>query len=889
MIAGSAAAAMVIGSGAVTPEGVTGLQNFVMSANAVDDVKINDANFPDAEFRNYVSENFDKDGDGSLSDEERGSVTEINVRHDWDYTGEKITSLQGIWAFYNLQYLDCSNNELYSLDVSNNTRLYYLDCRDNGLTSLDVSSNTWLKVLYCFDNQLANLDVSKNTSLTILSCHFNNLKVLDVKNNTALTGLSCHGNQLTNLDLSKNTALTQLSCGYDFVNGDGYAVHADNQLRSLDVSNNTALTYLYCSNNQLTSLNVSNNTALTELNCSNNQLTSLNVSKNTALTELQCNNNKLTSLDVSNNTELNNLIIEHNQLTSLDVSNNPELIELDCMGNKLTSLNTSNNKMLVELVCQLNQLTSLDVSKNTALTELCCWGNQLKRLDVSKNTALETLYCYQNQLTSLDLGNITNLDTLDCRFNQLSALDVSKNTALKELYCYRNQLTELDVSQNTALVVLSIGANKLTSLDLSNNSAFEGLIYYDDCVYETVMDTNTKSFDLSKMPNDFDVSKASEWKNAVYDSSTNKLANITSGTVTYIYDIGRECNIAESETEEGYYIFRNDNKVGFSIKFTNYKTVKSIAVVPPQVTPFFYTGDAFDPVGYTLKVTYDDNSTEVIALTAAMCSGFDSTKTGKQTITVTYEGKTAKFTVTVKEKEKESTDKFEIGSSDYPTIDAVVKQIEKDIKANKTFENGYTIVLPEKHTEAKAVTFPDVSITLKSDSASELTIPSITAKSSLTLENVSVKTAKGVAAAITVKKAFTAENSAFGKTTVTGHTDIFDCTIDGALTLNEKTGETKLTNVTVNGKAAVTNTTALENCTMGALAAKGILTVDGGEYESITVSAKAGTTTLTGDIKIAKNLTVSNDLVIDGNSEVGGKFTAKAALNINGFIVKNGK
>ena len=145
------------------------------------------------------------------------------------------------------------------------------------------------------------------------------------------------------------------------------------------------------------------------------------------------------------------------------------------------------------------------------------------------------------------------------------------------------------------------------------------------------------------------------------------------------------------------------------------------------------------------------------------------------------------------------------------------------------------------------------------------------------------------AAAVTVKKAFTAENSKFGKTTVTGHADISGCVIDGALTLKEKTGETKLTNVTVKGKAAVANPATLDSCKMGALSAKGVLTVNGGEYESITVSAKAGATTLNGEIKIAKNLTVSNDLVIDGNSEVGGKFTAKAALSINGFTVKNGK
>jgi len=116
--------------------------------------------------------------------------------------------------------------------------------------------------LNCSGNQLTSLNVSNNTALTELHCDDNLLTSLDVRNNIALTYLYCWGNQLTNLDVSNNIALTSLSCG-------------QNQLLSLDVRNNIALTYLYCGANLLTSLDVSNNTALTELSCSWNQLLSL--------------------------------------------------------------------------------------------------------------------------------------------------------------------------------------------------------------------------------------------------------------------------------------------------------------------------------------------------------------------------------------------------------------------------------------------------------------------------------------------------------------------------------------------------------------------------------------------------------------------------------------
>ncbi len=64
-----------------------------VEANAADGVAINEENFPDAIFREYVSTNLDTDGDGALSDAEIEAVTSIDV------SGDGISSLQGIEFF----------------------------------------------------------------------------------------------------------------------------------------------------------------------------------------------------------------------------------------------------------------------------------------------------------------------------------------------------------------------------------------------------------------------------------------------------------------------------------------------------------------------------------------------------------------------------------------------------------------------------------------------------------------------------------------------------------------------------------------------------------------------------------------------------------------------
>jgi Leucine-rich repeat (LRR) protein len=93
-----------------------------------------------------------------------------------------------------LTELDCSFNQLTSLDVSKNT-LMILSCQSNLLTSLDVTQIP-LWYLSCQSNLLTSLDVSQNTDLVKLECYDNELTSLDVRNgnNSLMTTFSATGN-----------------------------------------------------------------------------------------------------------------------------------------------------------------------------------------------------------------------------------------------------------------------------------------------------------------------------------------------------------------------------------------------------------------------------------------------------------------------------------------------------------------------------------------------------------------------------------------------------------------------------------------------------------------------------------------------------------------------
>ena len=121
-------------------------------------VAIDETNFPDENFRNYVSENCDTDKDGFLSEDEISKVTSINV------TEKNIQSLVGVKYFNNLKELYCINNrQLVDLNLSGCSALKILDCSTHwsgNLEKLDISGCVNLEQLNCENNKLTDLDVS---------------------------------------------------------------------------------------------------------------------------------------------------------------------------------------------------------------------------------------------------------------------------------------------------------------------------------------------------------------------------------------------------------------------------------------------------------------------------------------------------------------------------------------------------------------------------------------------------------------------------------------------------------------------------------------------------------------------------------------------------------
>ena len=474
-----------------------------------------------------------------------------------------------------LQQLNCSGNQLMELDVGNQTQLTQLDCHNNKLTELNVEQNGSLTSLICNDNQLTTLDLSQNHSLSNLNCARNRLACVDV---TGINGtIAADGNRhpiavrtdgtfdlttLPGFDVSKATFLNGGSVSGTMLNVDAGANEVSYQY---DCGNEVNPTFIFETSLPINEDNFPDDnfrsyiqtykaggrnvlTVEEQRKVESIEVKGWNISNLKGieafpnLKELNCENNSIQKLDLRQNPMLQKLICNKNQLIQLDLSKNPDIYFLNCSENQLEQLDVSHLKDLLTLDCSHNDLEQLDVRKSRSLVALNCSSNRLTELDadVTHKPSLERVECQNNQLTSLILGQNKGLKKLNCANNQLTQLNLKNMISLKELRCQNNQLTALDVSSSPDLTTLVLKNNHLTSLNLDNNPNLDFSItdiYHSDFnnVYTVTLNPD-RTFDLSTLPEGFDIKRVTEWFNGTVKGN---ILTVNEGTKVVYY--GYQC------------------------------------------------------------------------------------------------------------------------------------------------------------------------------------------------------------------------------------------------------------------------------------------------------------------------------------------------------------
>ena len=504
---------------------------------------------PDAAFEAYlISQGYDTLADGLVATTAISGVTYLYLN------SLGIQDLTGIQDFTSLQYLDCRDNALTTLDLSNLTNLTSLNCTNNQLSgTLDLTAATGLYSLDCGFNNLSAINVSGLTSLEIMDIRYNALTSLDVSGLTSLDYLYSGNNQLTDLNITNTTLesldiysnsfqtldLTALSDTANMscfqnssltcikVNDVAIAENNSNWIKDQDalyaldcggitlipdpnfeqalidngydtvidgqVATSTIMAVGYI---DVVGYGITDMTGLQDfeslavLECQNNSITTLPLEGLENLVFLKLDNNQVTSLDLSHTPNLEQLYCRNNQITALDFTGLDAFVGIDCDGNQIATLDFSGLQYLVQINTSNNPLTSLNLDNTPGLLVIQSNSTLLTQLDVTGSSILEYLEVYDNQLTSLDVAGLQSLQYLDCGENQITTLDVSSLSNLVEYYCYDNQLTSIDVAGLDNLLAIACYGNQITDLDEATLSNLQ----YLDC-----SENNLTSLDVSGM------------------------------------------------------------------------------------------------------------------------------------------------------------------------------------------------------------------------------------------------------------------------------------------------------------------------------------------------------------------------------------------------------
>lgn len=515
---------------------------------------------PDTAFEAYlINQGFDTVADGLVTTAVISGITTLNV------ASLGISNLTGIQDFTALQSLDCSNNQLTSLNINMLSGLVELVCSNNQLNGLNISGLNNLQVLDFSNNAITAMDfgsagaitslafsnngitsvaIGNLTGLTSLECDNNGLEVLDLTGLNNLDNLNCQNNNLTELDLTGSNLTTfsaqgNVLLGCIKVNDVAVALANSNWTIDAASSYNTACAsplFFAVPDANFESALVdmlyddvvdgkvlkSNVTAVETLDVSSKGITNLiGIRYFTALKDLNCSNNAIISLSINGLSSLETLNCGNNQLQNLSLAGLTNLETLNANSNGLSQISLNPAMALKFVNLDDNNIGTIDIESMFNLEELHFAHNNATSFVTPALSPplmnLKKLYCNNNSLESVVLNNMPNLEYLDCSHNLLSGFDALLAQNMQQLK-YAN-ISNNNVALNNYYFS---GLSSLETLICSNNivneynwvwSDFPALKHF-DCSHNQIASMGTLPANLLTMDCSFNKITALDFNQA---------------------------------------------------------------------------------------------------------------------------------------------------------------------------------------------------------------------------------------------------------------------------------------------------------------------------------------------------------------------------------------
>lgn len=435
-------------------------------------VEINDTNFPNSVLRTFISNNYDLNNDGVLSDAEISAVTSI-----------VLNGISDIGIFRSYEGLDVFT-EVQTISIENCSGLTGISCASFlKLESLTITGCSDLTGIYTEpyrQTSLTSIQISNCPNLTILRAYGHNPAspptVKEDRTRAALSAISI--DQTSRSKIEEYTA----PC---------------TSLTSIDTSGMGALKILDLRCSSISSIDLSSCSSLETFSCWNNNLTSVIFGNIGNLKDVALRNNSLTQLDLPYSPYLEVLYISLNSLVKFDLANTPLILE-DCPNKpgdngvifdyrSTTPVKELQSANMGQNYIAFDSSTLIYVSKYGIEINATNFPDSVFRQFVSDTFDLDKDgYLNDSEIASATRINIGSYGSMYAQLQSFEgiehlqyltyffaccgaqAIDFSSNSKLEYVYINDHRLTSVEFGEQKKLIHVGIQKAPITSIDLSD-------------------------------------------------------------------------------------------------------------------------------------------------------------------------------------------------------------------------------------------------------------------------------------------------------------------------------------------------------------------------------------------------------------------------------------
>lgn len=200
VIATLLSAAIIMGSGLFTPSS---------EVQAEAGVYVNETNFPDSLFRDYISNVYPVDDDYI-------TASDLKLIKELEYDGteldykDKIKNFAGIELFTSLESIKITGCGTGTIDISKNKSLKSVQITDCFIDEVIVGDSNSIEEITIDRSDATSISIGKCTSLTYIDIHNTPILEIDVSDCSELERMILDGMPIETLDISRNPKLSVL-------------------------------------------------------------------------------------------------------------------------------------------------------------------------------------------------------------------------------------------------------------------------------------------------------------------------------------------------------------------------------------------------------------------------------------------------------------------------------------------------------------------------------------------------------------------------------------------------------------------------------------------------------------------------------------------------------